>query len=174
MVEEMIDVATMFTPFNDFDRLATSLFARQGLREMPMDLYRDGDQYILRADLPGIDPESVDVDVDGPLLTIRAERELPEVHDVQWITRERQSSSFVRQLNLGQGIDIQNIAAQYDNGVLTVTIPVSAQAKPRKIQVVSGQGEQQALGEGRDESGDRVIGEGELVNGAEATQSTEG
>ena len=56
MVEEMIDVATMFTPFNDFDRLAASLFARQGLREMPMDLYRDGDQYILRADLPGIDP----------------------------------------------------------------------------------------------------------------------
>ena len=167
-------MATMFTPFNDFDRLAASLFARQGLREMPMDLYRDGDQYILRADLPGIDPESVDVDVDGQLLTIRAERELPEVQDVQWITRERQSSSFVRQLNLGQGIDIQNIAANYDNGVLTVTIPVSAQAKPRKIHVVSGQGEQQALGEGRDESGDRVIGEGELVNGAGSTQSTEG
>lgn len=174
MVEEMIDVATMFTPFNDFDRLAASLFARQGLREMPMDLYRDGDQYILRADLPGIDPESVDVDVDGQLLTIRAERELPEVQDVQWITRERQSSSFVRQLNLGQGIDIQNIAANYDNGVLTVTIPVTAQAKPRKIQVVSGQGEQQALGEGGEESGDRVIGEGELVNGTGATQSTEG
>ncbi|MFE7631408.1 Hsp20/alpha crystallin family protein [Kocuria sp. NPDC057446] len=170
----MIDVATMFTPFNDFDRLAASLFARQGLREMPMDLYRDGDQYILRADLPGIDPGSVDVDVDGQLLTIRAERELPEVQDVQWITRERQSSSFVRQLNLGQGIDIQNIAANYDNGVLTVTIPVTAQAKPRKIQVVSGQGEQQALGEGQDGSGDRVIGEGELVNGSEATQSTEG
>ena len=167
-------MATMFTPFNDFDRLAASLFARQGLREMPMDLYRDGDQYILRADLPGIDPESVDVDVDGQLLTIRAERELPEVQDVQWITRERQSSSFVRQLNLGQGIDIQNIAANYDNGVLTVTIPVSAQAKPRKIQVVSGQGEQQALGESRDGSGDRVIGEGELVNGADSTQSTEG
>ena len=167
-------MATMFTPFNDFDRLAASLFARQGLREMPMDLYRDGDQYILRADLPGIDPESVDVDVDGQLLTIRAERELPEVQDVQWITRERQSSSFVRQLNLGQGIDIQNIAANYDNGVLTVTIPVSAQAKPRKIQVVSGQGEQQALGEGPDEPGDRVIGEGELVNGAGSTQSTEG
>lgn len=167
-------MATMFTPFNDFDRLAASLFARQGLREMPMDLYRDGDQYILRADLPGIDPESVDVDVDGQLLTIRAERELPEVQDVQWITRERQSSSFVRQLNLGQGIDIQNIAANYDNGVLTVTIPVSAQAKPRKIQVVSGQGEQQALAGGPEESGDRVIGEGELVNGAGSTQPTEG
>lgn len=175
-----MDVATMFTPFNDFDRLAASLFARQGLREMPMDLYREGDRYILRADLPGIDPESVDVDVDGQLLTIRAERTLPEVQDVQWITRERQSSSFVRQLNLGQGIDIQNIAASYDNGVLTVTIPVSAQAKPRRIQVVSGQGEQQALGEGQEgggdqeNGGDRVIGEGELVNGTRSTQSTEG
>lgn len=175
-----MDVATMFTPFNDFDRLAASLFARQGLREMPMDLYREGERYILRADLPGIDPESVDVDVDGQLLTIRAERTLPEVQDVQWITRERQSSSFVRQLNLGQGIDIQNIAASYDNGVLTVTIPVSAQAKPRRIQVVSGQGEQQALGEGQEDGrdqesgGDRVIGEGELVNGTRSTQSTEG
>ncbi|MEX5270449.1 Hsp20/alpha crystallin family protein [Kocuria sp. CPCC 205290] len=173
-------MATMFTPFNDFDRLAASLFARQGLREMPMDLYREGERYILRADLPGIDPESVDVDVDGQLLTIRAERTLPEVQDVQWITRERQSSSFVRQLNLGQGIDIQNIAASYDNGVLTVTIPVSAQARPRRIQVVSGQGEQQALGEGQEDGrdqeggGDRVIGEGELVNGTRSTQSTEG
>ena len=167
-------MATMFPPFNDFDRLAASLFARQGLREMPMDLYRDGDQYILRADLPGIDPGSVDVDVDGQLLTIRAERKLPEVRDVQWITRERQSSSFVRQLNLGQGIDIQGIAANYDNGVLTVTIPVSAEAKPRKIQVVSGQGEQQVLGGSQAGDEDRMIGEGELVNGSGATQPTEG
>lgn len=145
MVEEMIDVATMFTPFNDFDRLAASLFARQGLREMPMDLYRDGDQYILRADLPGIDPESVDVDVDGQLLTIRAERKLPEVQDVQWITRERQSSSFVRQLNLGQGIDIDAISARYENGVLAVSIPVSEKAKPRKIEVVTGAAETVAV-----------------------------
>lgn len=132
-------MATMFSPFNDFDRLANSFFARPGLREMPMDLYRDGDEYILRADLPGIDPESVDVDVDGQLLTIRAERKLPEVKDVQWITRERQSSSFVRQLNLGQGIDTENITAAYDNGVLTVTIPVSPKSQPRKIQVATGQ-----------------------------------
>jgi HSP20 family protein len=167
-------MATMFTPFNDFDRLAASILARPGLREMPMDLYRAGDEYILRADLPGIDPGSVDVDVDGQLLTIRAERKLPEVQDVQWITRERQSSSFVRQLNLGQGVDIQNIAATYDNGVLTVTIPVTAQAKPRRIQVVSGQGEQQALGQTQSGEEDRVIGEGELVNGSGSTQSTEG
>ncbi|MCD1144819.1 Hsp20/alpha crystallin family protein [Kocuria sp. LUK] len=167
-------MATMFSPFNDFDRLANSFFARPGLREMPMDLYRDGDEYILRADLPGIDPESVDVDVDGQLLTIRAERKLPEVKDVQWITRERQSSSFVRQLNLGQGIDIEGIAASYDNGVLTVTIPVSAQAKPRKIQVVSGGDDRQSLGGGTGSGGDRVIGEGELVNGETSTQSTEG
>ncbi|GGG42478.1 hypothetical protein GCM10011374_01040 [Kocuria dechangensis] len=173
-------MATMFTPFNDFDRLAASLLTRSGLREMPMDLYRDGDRYILRADLPGIDPDSVDVDVDGQLLTIRAERKLPDVQNVQWITRERQNTSFVRQLNLGQGIDIQNITASYDNGVLDVTIPVSAQAKPRKIQVVAGQGSQQAIGEGqgagegRDTGEDRVIGEGELVNGEKSTQPTEG
>jgi HSP20 family protein len=127
-----------YDPFRDFDRLASSLFdTRRGPRRMPMDLYRDGDHYVLSADLPGIDPGSVDIDVDGQLLTIRAERTLPEGEGVKWITREREAASFVRQLNLGQGIDTDRIAATYSNGVLTVTIPVSEQAKPRKIEVVA-------------------------------------
>lgn len=126
-------------PFRDLDRLASSLFdTRRGPRRMPMDLYRDGDHYVLSADLPGIDPGSVDIDVDGQLLTIRAERTLHSGDDVKWITREREAASFLRQLNLGQGIDTESIAATYDNGVLTVTIPVSEKAKPRKVQVVAG------------------------------------
>ncbi|MFT4135408.1 Hsp20/alpha crystallin family protein [Microbacterium sp.] len=127
-----------YDPFRDLDRLASSLFdPRRGPRRMPMDLYRDGDHYVLSADLPGIDPGSVDIDVDGQLLTIRAERTLPEGEGVKWITREREAASFLRQLNLGQGIDTEGIAATYDNGVLTVTIPVSERAKPRKVQVVA-------------------------------------
>jgi HSP20 family protein len=128
-----------YDPFRDFDRLASSLLeARRGPRYMPMDLYRDGDHYVLTADLPGIDPGSVDIDVDGQLLTIRAERTLGNREGVKWITREREGASFLRQLNLGQGVDTEHISANYSNGVLSVTIPVSEKAKPRKIEVMSG------------------------------------
>ncbi|GAA3642160.1 Hsp20/alpha crystallin family protein [Microbacterium awajiense] len=127
-----------YDPFRDLDRLASSFFdARRGPRRMPMDLYRDGDHYVLSADLPGIDPGSVDIDVDGQLLTIRAERTLPSGDGVKWITREREGASFLRQLNLGQGIDTERISATYGNGVLSVTIPVSEQAKPRKVAVTT-------------------------------------
>lgn len=128
-----------YDPFRDMERFANSLFegGRRGPRQMPMDLYRDGDHYVLTADLPGIDPGSVDVDVDGQLLTVRAERTLSGSDDVKWITRERTSGSFLRQLSLGQGIDIEGISANYRNGVLSVTIPVSEKAKPRKVQVTT-------------------------------------
>jgi HSP20 family protein len=127
-----------YDPFRDLDRLASTLFdARRGPRRMPMDLYRDGDHYVLTADLPGVDPGSVDVDVDGQLLTIRAERTLTSGDGVKWITREREAATFVRQLNLGQGIDTDKISASYDNGVLSVTIPVSEKARPRRIEITS-------------------------------------
>jgi HSP20 family protein len=124
-------------PFRELDRLATAIFdtTRRGPRRMPMDLYRDGDHYVLTADLPGIDPGSVDIDVDGQLLTIRAERTLPSGEGVKWITREREGASFLRQLSLGQGVDTERISASYANGVLSVTIPVSEKAKPRKVAV---------------------------------------
>ncbi len=128
-------------PFRDMNRLATALFdTSRGPRRMPMDLYRDGDEYVLTADLPGVDPASVDIDVDGQLLTIRAERTLPDREGVKWINREREAASFLRQLNLGQGIATDEITARFDAGVLTVTLPVSEQAKPRKIEVVAGDG----------------------------------
>ncbi|MPY10661.1 Hsp20/alpha crystallin family protein [Arthrobacter bussei] len=129
-----------FDPFRELDRVAGALLEnRPGLRLMPMDLYREKDHYVLAADLPGIDPGSVDIDVDGQLLTIRAERTLRGTEGVKWLTRERESGSFLRQLNLGQGIDTEGIAARYENGVLSVTIPVSERAKPRKIEVVTGE-----------------------------------
>ncbi|WP_053382776.1 Hsp20/alpha crystallin family protein [Leucobacter celer] len=129
-----------YSPIREMERLADALLdgPARGPRQMPMDLYRDGDQYLLTADLPGMDPGSVDIDVDGQLLTIRAERTLPDYENVKWITRERTPGSFLRQLSLGQGIDTERISAGYDNGVLSVTIPVSERAKPRKVQVKSG------------------------------------
>ncbi|WP_029144775.1 Hsp20/alpha crystallin family protein [Microbacterium luticocti] len=126
-----------YDPLRDLERFANTFFetGRRGPRQMPMDLYKDGDHYVLTADLPGIDPGSVDVDVDGQLLTIRAERTLTAGEGVKWITREREAGSFLRQLSLGQGIDTERIAATYRNGVLSVTIPVSEKAKPRKVEI---------------------------------------
>ena len=136
-------MAMNFDPFRELDRVAGALMDVRGPRVMPMDLYREGDHYVLNADMPGIDPGSVDIDVDGALLTIRAERTMANHENVKWITRERLAGSFLRQLNLGQGIDVEKISAQYANGVLSVTIPVSASAMPRKIQVKSMAEEQQ-------------------------------
>jgi HSP20 family protein len=143
--ESKEETMASYDPFREFDRLASALVeGRRGPRRMPMDLYRDGDHYVLTADLPGVDPGSVDIDVDGQLLTIRAERTLAAGEGVKWITREREAASFVRQLNLGQGIDTDRISASYDNGVLSVTIPVSEKAKPRRIEVATG-GEGQTI-----------------------------
>jgi HSP20 family protein len=107
------------------------------LYKMPIDLYRDGDHYTLNADLPGIDPKSVDLDVDGQYLTIRAERVAPSAEGRAWLARENRSGSFVRRLTLGDTVDRENISASYDAGVLSVTIPVAEKAKARKIEIVS-------------------------------------
>ncbi len=142
-----------YDPFRDLDRLASTLFdTRRSPRRMPMDLYRDGDHYVLTADLPGIDPGSLDVDVDGQLLTIRAERTLASGDGVQWITREREGATFLRQLSLGQGVDTEGISASYDNGVLSVMIPVSEKAKPRRIQVNTSGGQQTIQAQESDQS----------------------
>jgi HSP20 family protein len=138
-------MAMTFDPFRELDRVASALLdTRQGPQLMPIDLYRDGDHYVLTADLPGIDPGSVDIDVDGQLLTIRAERTLGSADGVKWLAQERRGGGFLRQLSLGLGIDTEHIAATYENGVLAVTIPVSERAKPRKIEV-SAPAHQQAV-----------------------------
>lgn len=126
-------MATLFDPFREFERGASRL----GPRRMPIDLYRDGDHYVLSADLPGIDPGSVDVDLDGQLLTIRAERTSRSQEGVKWLARERQGGTFLRQLTLGAGIDTSAISANYENGVLSVVMPVSEAARPRKVEVQS-------------------------------------
>jgi HSP20 family protein len=105
---------------------------------MPMDLYRSGDHYVLHADLPGVDPDSVDVSVDGGILTVTAQRSERTEHDVQWLSSERFTGSYMRRLSLGPDIDADHIAATYHNGVLTVTLPVAARAKPRRIEITPG------------------------------------
>lgn len=115
--------------------MAMYLDSRQGPRLMPMDLSRTGDSYVLNADLPGIDPASVDVNVDGQLLSIRAERPAPSSEGVTYLARERRTGTFLRRFTLGQNVDTTGITAGYENGVLSVTIPVAEKAKPRNIEV---------------------------------------
>jgi HSP20 family protein len=137
-------MAVSFDPFTELDRLAGSLLAaQQGPKFMPVDLYREGDKYVLSADLPGIDPGSVDIDVDGQLLTIRAHRTAQSGENAKWLSKERPYGSYLRQFSVGEGIDSANISAHYDNGVLSVIIPVSERAKPRKIEVSSGRAQEQ-------------------------------
>ncbi len=105
---------------------------------MPMDLFKAGDHYVLNADLPGVDPGSVDVSVDNGTLTLRAQRTAPSEEGVQWIASERFSGTYMRQLSLGDNVDTDNISATYNNGVLSVTLPIAERAKPRRIQITGG------------------------------------
>jgi HSP20 family protein len=132
-------MAMFFDPFRELDRMsATMSEGRRSPRFVPMDLYREGDHYVLNADVPGVDPGSIDIDVDGQVLTIRAVRTLSSTENAEWLTQERPSGSFVRQLNLGDGIDADSISASYHNGVLSVVIPVSEKVKPRKVAITAG------------------------------------
>lgn len=136
---------TSFDPFGDFDRLTAQLTSRPMTRLMPVDLFREGDRYVLNADLPGIDPGSVDVDLDGHVLTIRAERTAGSREGAKWLTQERPYGSYVRQFSLGDGLDTESISASYDNGVLSVVIPVSERARPRKIDILNGTSDQASI-----------------------------
>lgn len=131
-----------FDPFSDLDGLTRALFSQSGSdrspRFMPMDLYKVDDHYVVNADLPGVDPGSVDVSVDNGTLTITAQRSAhSQGNAVQWLANERFFGTYRRQLSLGEGIDATKIAATYENGVLSVTIPIAERAKPRRIEVTS-------------------------------------
>jgi HSP20 family protein len=130
-----------FNPFREMDRLFNQVTRASDNRSMPMDLYRNGDQFTVKIDLPGVDPASIDIDVDDRTLTVRAERAAEAVETTEtsgWVSRERSYGTFARQISLGRGLDVAAISADYTNGVLTLTIPVAEEAKPRKISVTTG------------------------------------
>lgn len=130
-------MVTYFDPFRELDRVATRVAARAELR-MPADIFRDDDHYVLSVELPGVDPGSIDVNVDGQQLTIRAERTQHSDEGVTWIARERATGAVERSFTLGRMVDTAGITADYDSGVLSLVIPVSEQAKPRRIEVGTG------------------------------------
>ncbi len=128
-------MANRFDPFREVDRFLGEALRTPATAPMPMDLFRVGEQFVAKIDLPGVDPGSIDVDVEDRTLTIRAERRDEGSPDVQWLAHERPSGTFARQLTLGQGVSLDKIEAAYSDGVLTLNIPVAEEAKPRKISV---------------------------------------
>jgi HSP20 family protein len=125
-------------PFRELDRVASQLFGTVARpTAMPMDAWREGDRFIVEFDLPSVDPDSIDVDVERNVLTVRAERRLKSENDIQLIAAERPRGVFSRQLFLGETLDAEQIQASYHNGVLQLRIPVAEKAKPRRIQITS-------------------------------------
>ena len=128
-------------PFREFDRLAQQLLGTTGTTNrpavMPMDAWREGDTFVLEFDLPGVSKESIDLDVERNVLTIRAER-VARNGDWEMLAGERPRGLFSRQLVLGDNLDLEHIQAAYSDGVLTLRVPVAEQAKPRKIEIQMG------------------------------------
>ncbi|NGY64849.1 Hsp20 family protein [Lentzea sp. NEAU-D13] len=128
-------------PFRELDRLTQQVFGTPGTwsrpTAMPMDAYRDGDQFVVCFDLPGVSPDAIELDVERNVLTVKAERR-PIGKDVEMQVSERPLGAFSRQLFLGDTLDTDRIDAQYDAGVLTLRIPIAERAKPRKIAINSG------------------------------------
>src|SRR3954467_14404710 len=132
-------------PFRDFDRLAGQLLGTTNRPTvMPMDAWREGDVFRIEFDLPGVAKESIDLDVERNVLTVRAER-VPRNGDWEMLASERPRGVFSRQLVLGDNLDLDHIEAKYDGGVLLLTIPVAERAKPRKIEVTSAPVERSAI-----------------------------
>jgi HSP20 family protein len=122
----------------DFDRLTTRVFdsatRTTGAR---LDAYREGDSFFIDIDLPGVDPASIDVTVDRKVLSVRAERKRAEREGVKYVVAERPMGPVSRQVFLSDSLDTDRLDARYDNGVLTLSIPVTEKAKPRKYEVAA-------------------------------------
>jgi HSP20 family protein len=137
-------------PFRELDRLAQHLLGgTSGTWSrpvgMPIDAYRSGDEFVVALDLPGVEPDAIDIDVERNMLTVKAERRPLALHsDAQYQVSERPLGVFSRQVFLSDALDADHIQATYDNGVLLLRIPVAEQAKPRKV-AVTGRGAQQAI-----------------------------
>ncbi|WP_336033048.1 Hsp20/alpha crystallin family protein [Geodermatophilus sp. FMUSA9-8] len=121
--------------FRALDQLAGRTGPARALSGMPMDAYRVGDKFVAHFDLPGVDPGSIDLSIEGTTLTVTAERSVPQLENAEWAVAERPYGSYTRQLVLGRSLDTDRLEASYHDGVLTVSIPVAEKARARKITV---------------------------------------
>jgi HSP20 family protein len=124
-----------FDPFREIDRMTQETLRPS---RMPMDAYRRGDAFVVHFDVPGMKPDTIDLTVEQNTLTVTAERTWSPVEGDEVVISERPQGTFSRQLMLGDSLDTERIAARYDQGVLTITIPVAEQSKARKVEVAHG------------------------------------
>ena len=128
-----------FDPYRDINRLAQEVFGdRRVPQPMPMDCYRLGDTFFLTFDLPGIEISTLEVVAEHNTLTVTAERHTDVPPDATYLVAERPVGSYSRQLVVGEGVDIDAVVAGYHDGVLTLTIPIAEQAKPKRIEITHG------------------------------------
>ena len=126
-----------FDPFRELDRLTQQAFGTSSRpASMPMDAYRDNDRFVVHFDLPGVDPSAIDISIEKNVLMVTAERRW-DTEGPEFIASERPQGTCSRQLFLGENLNPDGVEATYNGGVLTLTIPVAEQAKPRKIDVTS-------------------------------------
>jgi HSP20 family protein len=137
-------------PFRELDRLTQQLLGTSGTwsrpATMPMDAYREGDEYVIALDLPGVSADAIDIDVERNMLTVKAERRpVAKADTVQMELSERPLGVFSRQVMLADTLDVDHIKADYDAGVLTLRIPIAERAKPRKISISAGGAERKEI-----------------------------
>jgi len=158
-------------PFRDLDRLTQQLLGTSARPSaMLMDAWREGERFVVEFDLPGVSPDSVDLDVERNVLTVTAQRP-PLDEKAEYLAAERPRGVFSRQLVLGDNLDLDNIQAGYRDGVLKLVIPVAERAKPRKISISHNGGGDQAIttgnGHNREnaaDAGDRNTVDADTVN----------
>ena len=160
-------------PFAEVDRMLELMTGRgqnggqPATRAMPMDVYRDGDEYVVEMDLPGVDPSSIDVNVERNMLTVEAESRTSHEQADEVVVCERRHMRYRRQLYLGDNVDTDHVRASYENGVLVVRIPISTQQRPRKVEVAAGGDAQQitdqSSGASAQETSTAQPGKGERV-----------
>ena len=138
-------------PFRELDRLTSQLLGTASAgtwshpNPMPLDAYRDGEEFVVCFDLPGVSPDAIDLDVERNVLTVKAERRPTHSGEVEMQVSERPLGAFSRQLFLGDTLDAEHISADYSSGVLTLRIPVAEAAKPRKIEITTAGNERREI-----------------------------
>jgi HSP20 family protein len=126
-------------PLGQVDRSTQRMSGTGGKRTMPMDAYRDGEQLIMKFDLPGVAPDSMELNVDNNVLTIKAHRPRQQIEDSQWVVSERLHGTFSAQLQLSNQLNLDNIRANYDQGVLTISVPAAKETQARRIEISGSQ-----------------------------------
>jgi HSP20 family protein len=142
-------------PFRDLDRLTQQVFGTPARpAAMPIDAYRHGEDFVVELDLPGVDAESIDLTIEKNVLTVHARRERGGLDGVEFLVAERPQGTFSRQLFLGESLDSDRIDARYQDGVLTLRLPVAEKAKPRRVPITVGESSGTAI----DASSEELVG----------------